>query len=65
MKPIVLLKRTIFIAALVPAAMLVYAAFTGGLTANPIMYITDTTGDWTIRFLIVTLAVTPAEKSAT
>ena len=62
MKPIVLLKRTIFVAALIPAAMLVYAAFTGGLTANPIMYITDTTGDWTIRFLIITLAITPLRR---
>jgi sulfoxide reductase heme-binding subunit YedZ len=62
LKPIVLLKRIIFIAALVPAAMLVYAAFTGGLTANPIMYITDTTGDWTIRFLIITLAITPIRR---
>jgi len=62
LKPVVLLKRIIFIAALIPAAMLVYAAFTGGLTANPIMYITDTTGDWTIRFLIITLAITPLRR---
>ena len=62
MKPVVLLKRTLFIAALIPAAMLVYAAFTGGLTANPIMYITDTTGDWTIRFLVITLAITPLRR---
>ena len=29
------------------------------LTANPIEYITHFTGDWTLRFLLITLAVTP------
>jgi len=62
LKPIVLLKRIIFVAALIPAALLVLAAFTGGLTANPIQYITDTTGDWAIRFLITTLAITPIRR---
>ena len=62
MKPIVLLKRTIFAAALIPAAVLVFDAFTGQLTANPIDFITDTTGDWTIRFLIITLSITPIRR---
>ena len=62
MKPIVLLKRVIFAAALVPAAALVADAYRGELTANPIEYITHTTGDWAIRFLIITLAVTPIRR---
>lgn len=32
------------------------------LTANPIEYIMDFTGDWTIRFLLITLTVTPLAK---
>ena len=32
------------------------------LTANPIEYITDFTGDWTIRFLLLTLAITPLAR---
>lgn len=32
------------------------------LTANPIEYNTDFTGDWTIRFLLITLSVTPLTK---
>ena len=62
MKPIVLLKRIIFVAALIPAAMLIVDAFTGKLTANPIDFITDTTGDWAIRFLMITLCVTPIRR---
>jgi len=59
---IVLLKRVIFIAALIPAAMLIADAFRGNLTANPIEYITHTTGDWAVRFLVITLAVTPIRR---
>ncbi len=32
------------------------------LTADPIAYITHYTGDWTIRFLLITLSVTPLRK---
>lgn len=32
------------------------------LTANPIEYITDFTGDWTVRFLLISLSVTPIAK---
>ena len=62
MKPIVLLKRVIFAAALIPAAALVFDAFNGRLTANPIDYITDTTGDWAFRLLMITLCVTPIRR---
>ena len=62
MKPIVVLKRIIFAAALSPAAALALDAFRGDLTANPIEYITHTTGDWAIRFLVITLAVTPIRR---
>ena len=62
MKRIVLLKRIIFAAALIPAAALGLDAFRGDLTANPIEYITHATGDWAIRFLVITLAVTPIRR---
>jgi sulfoxide reductase heme-binding subunit YedZ len=62
LKPIVVLKGVIFAAALIPAAALVADAFRGNLTANPIEYITHTTGDWAIRFLVITLAVTPIRR---
>ncbi len=48
--------------ALIPAAALVAGAFSNGLGANPIETITHTTGDWTLRLLLATLAVTPLRR---
>jgi len=56
------LRRVIFAAALVPAAALVYGALTDNLTANPIDYITDTTGTTALSLLIITLTVTPLRR---
>ena len=55
-------KRIIFVAALVPAARLVAGAFTGDLTANPIEYITHQTGWWALAFLTASLAITPLRR---
>jgi sulfoxide reductase heme-binding subunit YedZ len=57
-----LVRRVIFAAALTPAAVLVYGAFTNGLTANPIDYITDTTGTWALTCLILSLTITPLRR---
>jgi methionine sulfoxide reductase heme-binding subunit len=57
-----LAKPAIFLAALAPAAYLLFRTFTGRLTANPIEDITLTTGIWALRFLVLTLAVTPARR---
>ena len=57
-----LLKLFTFIAALGPAGWLVWAAFTGNLSANPLSDITNETGVWTLRFLCITLAVTPLRR---
>jgi sulfoxide reductase heme-binding subunit YedZ len=56
------LKPAIFIAALVPAGWLVWAALTGNLSVNPLSDITNHTGVWTLRFLCITLAVTPLRR---
>ncbi|HTA67986.1 MAG TPA: protein-methionine-sulfoxide reductase heme-binding subunit MsrQ [Bryobacteraceae bacterium] len=55
-------KVVLFILCLVPLAWLGWRAYKQDLTANPIEYITHFTGDWTIRFLLITLAVTPLRK---
>lgn len=55
-------KPWVFAACLIPLGLLVWRGVTGGLTANPIEFITHRTGDWTLRFLLITLAVTPLRK---
>lgn len=47
---------------LIPAGVLIWRGFTGRLGANPIEFIEHATGDWAIRFLLITLAVTPLRK---
>lgn len=56
------LQRVVLVAALLPAAGLAWGAAAGTLGANPIDAITDTTGTWTLRFLLLTLAVTPIRR---
>ena len=58
------IKPLVFVACLIPALLLVRDAFTGGLGVNPIEDITHRTGDWALRFLLVTLAVTPVRRLA-
>ncbi len=55
-------KVAVFLLCLVPVGMLGWRAYQGDLTVNPIEYITRNTGDWTLRFLLITLAITPLRK---
>ncbi|QGZ55752.1 protein-methionine-sulfoxide reductase heme-binding subunit MsrQ [Paraburkholderia acidiphila] len=55
-------KVAVFVAALYPLARLVLFGFTDGLGANPIEFITRSTGLWTLVFLCITLAVTPLRR---
>lgn len=55
-------KALVFFACLLPLAFLLWDGFNGALGANPIETVTHRTGDWTLRFLLITLAVTPARR---
>jgi methionine sulfoxide reductase heme-binding subunit len=55
-------KLVIFPACLAPLGLLAWKTATAQLGANPIEAITHSTGDWTLRFLLVTLAITPLRK---
>ena len=65
-------KPFVFLACLVPLGLLLGKFFGptpgdmqswgAGLGANPIEVITHATGDWTMRFLLITLAITPLRK---
>ncbi len=52
-------KVVLFLASLLPFAWLLYGAVADRLGANPAEHLIRATGDWTLRFLCVTLAVTP------
>jgi sulfoxide reductase heme-binding subunit YedZ len=56
------LKPVVFLACLAPLGWLVWRGLHAQLGANPIEAITHATGDWTLRFLLITLSVTPLRK---
>ena len=55
-------KPLVFLASLGPVGWLVWAALTGNLSANPLSDLTNETGVWTLRFICITLAITPLRK---
>jgi len=61
-KQVKLFKAGLFAIALLPFLRLVVATFTDQLGANPVEFITRNTGDWTLYFLCIALAVTPLRK---
>ena len=55
-------KPIVFAAGLVPLSFLLWRALSDGLGANPLTEITHETGDWILRFIVITLAITPARR---
>lgn len=55
-------KVAVFALCLLPLGFFAYRALHEGLTANPVEFIQHFTGDWTLRFLLITLSVTPLRK---
>src|SRR5499433_1781412 len=55
-------KPVLFLACLIPLGRLAWLGFHSGLGANPIEFITHSTGDWTLTFLLVTLSITPLRR---
>jgi len=53
------LKIAVFICSLIPACWLVFALLTNQLGANPIEAVTRESGLWALKFLVLTLAITP------
>ena len=53
------IKPAVWVACLTPLALLIYHFVRNELSANPVEDITNTTGIWTLRFVVLTLAITP------
>ena len=57
-----MLKAALFLACLLPLGRLSWLGFNDGLGANPIEFITRSTGTWTLVLLLITLSVTPLRR---
>lgn len=57
-------KRALFVVALVPLAAIVAAGVQGELGPNPVETVIRHFGEWALRFLVLTLAVTPLRRLA-
>jgi len=55
-------KPVLFFVCLIPLAVILYDTFTNGLGANPVEALSHRTGAWALRFLFITLAITPLRK---
>jgi sulfoxide reductase heme-binding subunit YedZ len=55
-------KVAVFLICLIPFIELVWRIFTNRLGANPVEFLQHATGDWTLRFLVFTLCITPFRK---
>ena len=55
-------KVALFLIALIPLGGLLMGLLTGGLGANPVETITHRSGDWALRLLLATLALTPLRE---
>jgi sulfoxide reductase heme-binding subunit YedZ len=55
-------KPLLHLLCLLPFAGLLWAAFNGGLGANPVEKLTHETGEWTLRLLLLTLSLSPLRQ---
>jgi methionine sulfoxide reductase heme-binding subunit len=55
-------KAVIFLLGLAPLAAIVWPFWRRYTIPNPLEFIQHATGDWTLRFLVITLTITPLRK---
>ena len=55
-------KPSLFLLCLLPLARLLWGLYSGALQPNPVEALLHGTGDWTLRLLLVTLAITPLRR---
>ena len=55
-------KVFVFLLCLIPLDVLLWRVYQQDLSANPIEFVEHWFGDWTMRFLLITLSITPLRK---
>lgn len=55
-------RPALFLASLLPLARLVWLGLNGGLSANPLEFVTRSTGTWALVFLCLSLSMTPLRR---
>jgi sulfoxide reductase heme-binding subunit YedZ len=60
--PWIVAKSVLWLLCLGPVFSLVWKGFHNDLGANPVEYVTHATGNWTLRFVLFTLCITPLRK---
>ena len=56
------LKFMVFVVCLIPIVTLAYGVLTGSIAGDPVETMTEVTGEWGLRFLLLTLTITPLRK---
>ncbi len=56
------LRLGVLLAGLLPLARLLWLGWAGGLTANPLEFVTRSTGTWALAFLCASLSITPLRR---
>ena len=56
------LKIVVFSICLSPIILLAYQILSASISGDPVETMTEVTGEWGLRFLLLTLAITPARK---
>ena len=57
-----LVKVIVHFLCLLPLSRLIFCFYTNDLTANPVEFITHSTGTWTLAILLISLTITPLRK---
>ncbi len=57
-----LIKPVVFILCLLPFILLFWQALNDGLGTNPVETLSHETGQWALRFLLITLVITPLRR---
>ena len=55
-------RLLVFLASLLPLVYMTWAAFSDSLGPNPVEALSHETGSWALRFLLITLAITPLRR---